>query len=397
VGSNQGSRKLTYLLVFLAFIVVAAFTLRRVAGPQLRAMSMLLLFTNQNSHGLGTQFARHPCTIEDGSALTADGTLRYRLYIPKDVRDPGGVVLVPGVHHLGIEDPRLQNLARALAGTGILVMTPELQDLADYRISPRSIHEIGIFAVILSTRMKRTVGIMGLSFSGGLALLAARQEDVAKHIGYILAIGAHDDMSRVARFFATDMTTLPDGTEIHLKAHEYGALILVYSHLEDFFSSADVPVARQALREWLWEQPDAMKIAAKMSPAGQEKFNNLLHHRDLLRPALLQEINRRQEEMDAVSPHGQLSELRTPVYLLHGAGDTVIPASETVWLAHEVPATELRAMLISPALVHVDMDHEVTLQQRWALVEFLGKVIRQTDNLPKEIVNLHTNALAVSH
>lgn len=397
MGRNRGSRKLTYLLVFLAFLVVAGFTLRRVADPQLRAMSMLLLFTDHNSHSLGTRFARHPVTLEDGSARTADGTLRYRLYIPGDVSNPGGVVLVPGVHHLGIEDPRLQNLARALAGTGILVMTPALQDLADYRISPRSIHEIGIFAVILSTRMKRAVGIMGLSFAGGLALLAARQEDVAKHIGYILAIGAHDDMARVARFFATDTTTLPDGTEIHLKAHEYGALILVYSHLEDFFSATDIPVARQALREWLWEQPDAMKIASKMSPAGQEKFNILLHHRDLLRPALLQEIDRRQEEMNAVSPHGHLSELRTPVYLLHGAGDSVIPASETLWLAREVPSAELRDMLISPALVHVDMEHDVTLKQKWELVEFLGKVIQQTDDLPRETIDLHTRAMAASY
>ena len=45
--------------------------------------------------------------------------LRYRLYIPQDVQNPGGVVLLHGVHHLGIEDPRLWKLARALASAGI--------------------------------------------------------------------------------------------------------------------------------------------------------------------------------------------------------------------------------------------------------------------------------------
>ena len=28
------------------------------------------------------------------------------LYTPQDVQDPGGVVLLHGVHHLGIDDPR---------------------------------------------------------------------------------------------------------------------------------------------------------------------------------------------------------------------------------------------------------------------------------------------------
>ena len=43
-------------------------------------------------------------------------------YAPQDVKNPGGIVLLHGVHHLGIEDPRLWNLARALAGAGVLVI-----------------------------------------------------------------------------------------------------------------------------------------------------------------------------------------------------------------------------------------------------------------------------------
>ena len=41
--------------------------------------------------------------------------------------------------------------ARAMAGAGVLVMTPELQDLADYRVTPRTIDVIGDSAVVLST------------------------------------------------------------------------------------------------------------------------------------------------------------------------------------------------------------------------------------------------------
>jgi pimeloyl-ACP methyl ester carboxylesterase len=202
-------------------------------------------------------------------------------------------------------------------------------------------------------------------------------------IGFVVAIGAHDDMSRVAQFFADNIITSPDGTETKLQAHEYGVLVLAYSHLENFFSSKDVPVAREALRQWLWEQPQAMKAAEALSPEGKHELDLLLHHRDQMRDALLREITLHKDEMEAVSPHGHLDQLHTPVFLLHGAGDTVIPASETLWLAKDVPQPELKASLISSALVHVNMGSKVTWQQEWQLMDFMAQVLEATDKLPQ--------------
>lgn len=379
---TRRQRVFIFLFVLLASVVLTGAVLLHPVGPHLRAMSLLLRFSDAHAQGLATRFAVHPFKEEDGYALTPHGPLRYRMYTPQDVQDPGGVVLLHGVHHLGIDDPRLWNLARALAGAGVLVMTPELQDLADYRVTARTIDVIGDSAVALNKRMRRRVGVMGLSFAGGLALLAADRKEFGDSIGFVAAIGAHDDMPRVARFFAANVITSPDGVETQLQAHEYGALVLAYSHLEDFFSSADVPIAREALRQWLWEQPEAMKTAAALSPEGKHELDLLLHHRDQLREALLKEITLHKEEMEAVSPHDHLAQLHTPVFLLHGAGDTVIPASETLWLAKDVPAAELKASLVSAALVHVDMGNKVTWQQQWQLVDFMAQVLDATEKLP---------------
>ena len=371
-----------FLFVVFASVGMTGAVLLHPVGPHLRSLSLMLRFSNPQAHGVATHFASHPFTEEDGVAETPRGPLRYRMYAPLDVKNPGGVVLLHGVHHLGIEDPRMWNLARALAGAGALVMTPELQDLADYRVTARTIDVIGDSAVVLSKRMDRTVGVIGLSFAGGLALLAADRSEFRDKIGYVVAIGAHDDMGRVARFFAANVIARPDGIETPFQAHEYGVLVLAYSHLEDFFSRQDIPIAREALRQWLWEQPDAMKTAAALSPDGQRKLDLLLHHRDQMREPLLAEITRHKDEMAAVSPHGHLAQLHTAVFLLHGAGDTVIPASETLWLAKEVPPSELKFALVSPALVHVDMGGQVTWQQQWQLVDFMAQVLDATEKLP---------------
>jgi pimeloyl-ACP methyl ester carboxylesterase len=125
-----------------------------------------------------------------------------------------------------------------------------------------------------------------------------------------------------------------------------------------------------------------MKTADTLSPEGKHELELLLHHRDQLRDALLKEITLHKDEMDSVSPHGHLAQLHTPVFLLHGAGDTIIPSSETLWLAKDVPAPELRAQLVSAALVHVDMGNKVTWQQQWQLMDFMAQVLEATDKLP---------------
>jgi pimeloyl-ACP methyl ester carboxylesterase len=371
-----------FLFVVIASFVLVGAVLLHPIGVHMRSVALLLRFSNPQAGGMVAGFAHHPFKEQDEVAQTPHGPLRYRLYVPLDVKAPGGIVLLHGVHHLGIEDPRLWNLARALAGAGVLVMTPQLEDLADYRVTARTIDVIGDSALVLSTRTGRRVGMAGLSFAGGLSLLAAAKPGYAAKVGFVLAIGAHDDMARMARFFASNTIALPDGKESPFTAHEYGALLLAYSHLEDFFSPRDIPVARQALREWLWEQPQAMKTAATLSPAGQAELDQLLHHRDRLRDALLREITLHKEEMESVSPHGHIAALQTPVYLLHGAGDTVIPSSETLWLAKDVPQQDLKAMLVSQALVHVDMGTRTKWQEQWQLVDFMAQVLDATEKLP---------------
>lgn len=372
--------RIVFWIVLIAALALAAVGLRRVLDYHLRAVSILTRLSNPDAQGFITRFSRRPFIEETESAQTPHGLLRFRLYVPKGETHPPGIVVLDGIHRAGIEEPRLINFARALAGAGIEVMTPQLQDLADYRVTPAAIDAIGDSAVLLSTAMgQRKVGVLGLSFGGGLALLAAARSEFSDRIAFVVAVGAHDDMARVARFFAANMIERPDGSTLTLKAHEYGALILAYSHPEDFFAPNDVPVATAALQRWIWEQPsDSLRIAQTLSAAGQQELDLLLHHRSDLQQAFLREVERHQAEMQAVSPHSRLSQLQVPVFLLHGATDTVIPPSETLWLAKDVPPGELREVLVSHAMnmIHVDGEHPVSLSEKWRLVNFFAAVLK---------------------
>src|SRR5215472_17693420 len=242
-------RKVVYWLIFVIILASGAVAGRQLADNHLRAMSILARLSNPKAQGFIARFSGQPFTEEMGSALTPQGVLRYRLYIPTGGGHRPGVVLLHGIHKAGIEEPRLVNFGRLLAGAGIEVMTPELKDLADYHVTPGTVDAIGNAVLLLSEKTSEPkVGVLGLSFAGGLALLAAERPVYAPRIGFVAAVGAHDDMTRVARFFAANMIERPDGSSVAFQAHEYGALVLAYAHPEDFFPPRDVATAREALR-----------------------------------------------------------------------------------------------------------------------------------------------------
>ena len=83
--------------------------------------------------------------------------------------------------------------------------------------------------------------------------------------------------------------------------------------------------------------------------------------------------------MDQVSPHGKLAGIKVPVYLLHGAGDSVIPPSETLWLAADLPAARLRRVLVSPAISHVELGSDPSMLDELAVVDFLAAVLHEAD------------------
>lgn len=194
-------------------------------------------------------------------------------------------------------------------------------------------------------------------------------------------MGAYDNLGRVARFLATSQAEFPDGRMEPYAAHDYGAAVFVYSHLDQFFPASDLAVAQDSLRDWLWERPsDAQALFPRLSPPSRATMEILLARQiDRLRPKLLDAIQAHASQLSAISPEGKLGALRAPVFLLHGATDEIIPSTESLWLEKEIPKPYLRAVLITPAFSHADPDKHAAWTDQLCLVEFLAGVLRSAD------------------
>jgi pimeloyl-ACP methyl ester carboxylesterase len=344
------------ILLALPFLPLLFLALMPTVYNHLRAASTLMVIADMPESAM-TDFDTNP-VIEEEITFPSTVTERARIYHPAGIAHPSAVVVVPGVHHLGMNEPRLERFARALSSHGYLVLTPQIDDLADYNITRSSADVISDAVHELVRRSGAPkVGLLGLSFAGGMSLIAASDPMVGRQLSGVIAIGAHDDLNRVLNFFETDETEAPDGTVLKMKAHEYGSLVTAYSHASSFFARRDVPEARTALRTLLWEDlPTAHAEAEKLSPRGRRRMAQLFaHDTKSLVPDTRRALAKAQPELEAASPHHYLAKVHVPVLLLHGSEDNVVPPTETLWLERDLPKGVLKAALISPAIGHVEV------------------------------------------
>jgi pimeloyl-ACP methyl ester carboxylesterase len=246
-----------------------------------------------------------------------------------------------------------------MASCGLRVLTPELPGIKDYHVDADTITTIGDSARWLAAQQDdRPVGVLGLSFSGGLSLIAASEPQFHPYIKFVFAIGSQDNMTRVATYYRTGDDPRPDGTTEFLQPHEYGPLVMEYQHLADFAPAPDLPALREVLRAHLYEDVPAEHTAlAALTPAQHAEAESLMLTNSPTTRALLEASEQRHlDYARTVSPHFYIQHLTTPVYLLHGEGDNIIPSAETQWLAADLPHGTVKAELISPVLSHLDLD-----------------------------------------
>jgi dienelactone hydrolase len=361
-------------------LLLFAATLYPLAQDYLRAASLLQRIADPKATGWIANYTVRTVGVRETTFDFKGTAIPARIYRPQGISFAPGIVVVHGMHELGLNEPRLVNFARSLAASGFYVMTPQVTGIADYRVQAESADLIGTAAQSFARQLQvQKVGLLALSFSGGLALVAAADPRYAQSIAWVATVGSHYDLAHVLRFFATGEAVRPDGSAEHLSPHEYGPLIVVYDQPQDFFAPEDAQTAHDAIKLLLSGNGTASeKLTQTMTIADQETMQRIYHqHREQLAPALLAEIDKQQEQLAAASPAGHLKFLHAPVLLLHGSDDTVIPPSELLWLQRDIPKEQLLDALISPAITHVELGSKVSLRDRLALVHWMALMIRE--------------------
>lgn len=350
-------------LLLLASLLAISSVLWPWVRTHLQAVAILKILGGQSVPAVVAATVAAPISITDIRFTVPIGeggqqVVRAREYLPVGMKDAPALIVLHGVHHLGIDEPRLEAFAKAISNCGVRVLTPELPDIKDYHVDAGSVQTIGESAEWFARETHERVGVVGLSFSGGLALVAASEPEFKDAFKFVLAVGSQDSMGRVTEYYRTGRDARPNGSVEELKPHEYGPLVLEYEYVEDFVPAADVAAIKKVLRAHLYEDKAAeLSTMAALTTAQQVEAKHLMDTeldgtQELLAACDIRHV----KELEALSPHGKLAGLTVPVYLMHGEADNIIPSAETLWLAKELPPHALQAALVSPVISHIDFE-----------------------------------------
>jgi fermentation-respiration switch protein FrsA (DUF1100 family) len=328
-------------------------------------------------------------TTRDIQIPTRHGPVAARVAEPATA-GARSVIVFPGVHAGGVDEPRLAAFSQRLAATGVRVVSVPLPDLREFRITARSTDMIedavGWMASTPALAPSGRVGVAGVSFAGGLAIVAAGRPALADKVQFIVSVGGHADLPRVMTYLCTGR--LPDGTL--RPPHDYGVAIILLSAIDRLVPHDQVEPLRRAVLTFLIASSDTSSDAARAERGFADAraqaarfaepartYANWVNERKTaeLGRALLPHV----EELGgnpALSPE-RAPAPQVPVFLLHGEADNVIPSSEAPRLAAYLErhsGAEVR-WLLTPLISHAHLQEQAATADMWRLVSFWKEIL----------------------
>jgi dienelactone hydrolase len=349
-------------------------------------------------------YARQP----DMQVPTRAGNIPARLYEPE-----GGVrrtvLLMPGVHRDGINESRLVGLAEDLAATGYRVVTVAAPDLQKFRITPE-VTDVIEDAVRWTSeqpqfRTDGKIGVLGISFTGGLSIVAAGRESIRDRVAFVMSFGGHGDLARALHYLTSgevlgdlekakesSVVAGADHVGVH-PPHDYGLAVVLLNLADRVVPADQVAALSKGIDGFLLASSlavtdppksvpvfEAMKKYQETLPEPSRTYMQYVNDRavDKLGPILL-------PVADALKDHPGMSALSAeratppaaPIFLLHGVDDNVIPSVETVLLAEHLEGKARVIGLLSGLITHAEVNRTPGATEVWRLARFWREIMKQ--------------------
>ena len=296
-------------------------------------------------------------------------------YRPAETAASTAVIIVAGLSKEGCYHPQLVALSRTLAANGLMVITPDIREFREFQISAEPIEQMIFWhrqiATLAGGEGIHNIGIAGVSYSGTMAIIAASRPEIRDHTDFVMAIGPYFNLLNCAREWFAAGTV--DEWKGYYPPRYYARWLLMRSALD----MLPVPEERQFMDETIHALVASHRAPA--IPNGMTSAGRRWYELATIRPGstdteLATAIERHLMTIlyDQLNPEKFLQELHSPLFLIHGEHDDLIPPRESVELHRQVRGSRL---FITPFLTHTQpVDKPSTLQRKltvgWDLFVF---------------------------
>lgn len=262
------------------------------------------------------------------------GEVRLWLYRPK--KCIGTLFLIPGLHHEGPADPRLERFAKVLADAGIQVGVPFLPTALNLIMRPALLEESKRALLYFLTLVGGSCGIFSISAASIAALHLASDEDLHSKISGVMLFGGVSNWKEALLFAAKDSNKDPLNLPViflnlwsHMNISVRNEQLLLQAwyrfihatwEKEEMQSEEDyAPIAHKIVQELPQEDKDIFLMGCSLLEGGV---------------ALVEEVLKKgPAQTEWLLPKPYLERLRVPLHIAHGKDDVVVPFPQAFELA----------------------------------------------------------------
>jgi dienelactone hydrolase len=398
------TRRSKAAIVLIILIAAVAFTL-----PYLDAVGFIIRAADLPGTPATAAAWRASAFTRDAEITvpTRGGAIPGRFFRPSR-QTRRTLVLIPGVHRDGINESRLVGLAEDLAATGYGVLTVAAPDLQHFKITPQVTDTIEDAVKWTSEqpqfRTDGKIGIVGISFSGGLSIIAAGRDSIKDRVAFVMSFGGHGDLARAMHYLTTgevlgDLERAKHSSAVlgadHVSVHpphDYGLAVTLLNLADRVVPPGQVAALSKGIDGFLLASSLAVTDPPKAIPVFEEMK---VYQQTLPEPSrtYMQYVNDRAVDKlgpilspvaDALKDHPAMPSLSperampptAPIFLLHGVDDNVIPSVETVLLAEHLRGKARVEGLLSGLITHAEVNRTATSTEVWRLAKFWRDIMK---------------------
>lgn len=263
------------------------------------------------------------------------------------------LLLLHGLNYLGVSDPRLLRLGRALALSGYKVLLPEVPELKSLVLNETTLRSLETLYKLVFSSEQLPLDVVLVSVSGGLGLLPLCHNNVER-LRNVTTVGAYSDLSKTLSYAVRSYSV-----------DNYGTYVFLYNYvdtvekdcgrLKNYFYNAALHNTTNT------QNTNYLKVLHKLSKKETQLCNKLEKNNPYLL-SFAQEVLRVNSKLcTKLSPLNSISNLRCSgnFTLLHGKRDHVVHNSESHELYEKAKHNNSATLHVSSALSHGDTSNSL--------------------------------------
>ena len=238
-------------------------------------------------------------------------------------------------------------LGRLLAQVGFMVYIPRIPPLKNLDISEINVQWFAHFYQwtldVEKVNPHQTI-MIGISYGGGIMLKTLLNiKDRVPLPKTLLTYGTYSDAESTLKFLLTGESSIK-GKTYQITPNKWGLIVLFHNYLKNLTTEWDTSNLQRAIRLQIQDKSQECDRHINKLPEFQKDiFYSIIKGNPTSEVKVLAEaiIKNEQKTLKSLSPKYWAKDFQEKVFILHGSNDSMVPFTESIQLAEDLPNSEL--------------------------------------------------------